>query len=121
MFCHFKVTETYQPRKYFGLLDLLTCKLFTYTVEDSKKTYLNLVKSEGNVPLMRRYINNKGSTNHHYNHGQPAGKCTDVNVCHRYAELESFTSLDFKPSNKKNCDKTFDTPVIFMKLDAGKY
>ena len=53
----------------FCVTNLLTCQLFTHTVEDLKKTYLNLVKSEGNVPLMRCYINNKENTNLPYNHG----------------------------------------------------
>ncbi|XP_065916523.1 EGF domain-specific O-linked N-acetylglucosamine transferase-like isoform X2 [Dysidea avara] len=63
--------------------------------------------------------------------GEIGGKCSFDEVLHKqqgehksplqswYAELESFTSLDFKPSNKKNCDRTFDIPVVFMKLDAG--
>ena len=54
----------------FCVTKLLTCQLFIHIVEDSKKTYLNLVKSEGNVLLMRRYISNKESTNLHYSHGK---------------------------------------------------
>lgn len=38
----------------------------------------------------------------------------------RYAELEHFTSLPFKPLTSKHCDIVIDKPVWFMKLDAGK-
>lgn len=36
-----------------------------------------------------------------------------------FAELEMFTSLSFKPNNKKHCDVILTRPVVFMKLDAG--
>ncbi|CAH1785030.1 unnamed protein product [Owenia fusiformis] len=36
-----------------------------------------------------------------------------------YAEMEQFDALDFNPSKKKNCDISYDKPVIFIKLDAG--
>jgi len=58
----------------FCVTKLLTCQLFIYTVEDSKKTYLNLVKLEGDVLLMRRYISNKESTNLRYSHGKVRDK-----------------------------------------------
>lgn len=38
----------------------------------------------------------------------------------RYAELEKYTSLDFK-INDKNCDEIVEKPTIFIKLDAGTY
>lgn len=39
----------------------------------------------------------------------------------RFAELEQYTELDFKPTSKKHCDITVKKPTIFMKLDAGTY
>ena len=37
----------------------------------------------------------------------------------RYAELEQYTSLDFKPTSKKHCDEIVSKPTVFIKLDAG--
>ncbi|CAH1265165.1 EOGT [Branchiostoma lanceolatum] len=37
-----------------------------------------------------------------------------------YAELENFTSLNFRPTaGNENCDVILDTPTYFMKLDLG--
>ncbi|XP_035677616.1 EGF domain-specific O-linked N-acetylglucosamine transferase-like isoform X1 [Branchiostoma floridae] len=37
-----------------------------------------------------------------------------------YAELENFTSLNFRPTTgNENCDVMLDTPTYFMKLDLG--
>lgn len=38
----------------------------------------------------------------------------------RYAELQSYTELDFHPFRSKSCDVVIDKPTVFMKLDAGK-
>lgn len=66
-----------------------------------------------------------------FEHGEIGGKCKFDEALHRqqgehksplqswFAELESFTSLDFEPTSSKHCDRAFDTPVVFMKLDAG--
>ena len=37
----------------------------------------------------------------------------------RYAELEHFSSLPFRPIQDSHCDVIIDRPVYFMKLDAG--
>ncbi|XP_053377294.1 EGF domain-specific O-linked N-acetylglucosamine transferase-like [Mercenaria mercenaria] len=36
-----------------------------------------------------------------------------------FAEVEHFSSLQFKPINNESCDTILDKPVMFMKLDAG--
>ena len=37
----------------------------------------------------------------------------------RYAELEQYTSLGYKPTSRKHCDEIVTKPTIFIKLDAG--
>lgn len=37
----------------------------------------------------------------------------------RYAELQTYTTLDFQPTEEKHCDIIVEKPTIFMKLDAG--
>uniref|UniRef100_A0A4W5NUF3 EGF domain specific O-linked N-acetylglucosamine transferase n=1 Tax=Hucho hucho TaxID=62062 RepID=A0A4W5NUF3_9TELE len=37
----------------------------------------------------------------------------------RYAELQTYTELDFKPTDEEHCDIIFEKPTVFMKLDAG--
>lgn len=39
---------------------------------------------------------------------------------HRYAELQTYTELNFQPIDEEHCDLIVDKPTIFMKLDAGK-
>ena len=47
-------------------------------------------------------------------------RCNDVLFAPaRFAELEQYTELDFKPTTKKHCDVTVKKPTILMKLDAG--
>ncbi|XP_062842194.1 EGF domain-specific O-linked N-acetylglucosamine transferase [Trichomycterus rosablanca] len=36
-----------------------------------------------------------------------------------FAELQTYTELDFHPVDDKHCDVIVDRPTIFMKLDAG--
>ncbi|XP_019715338.1 EGF domain-specific O-linked N-acetylglucosamine transferase isoform X3 [Hippocampus comes] len=36
-----------------------------------------------------------------------------------YAELQSYTELDFHPFRSKSCDIVIEKPTVFMKLDAG--
>ncbi|KAL2091396.1 hypothetical protein ACEWY4_013659 [Coilia grayii] len=36
-----------------------------------------------------------------------------------FAELESYTELDFHPENDGHCDVIVERPTVFMKLDAG--
>ena len=36
-----------------------------------------------------------------------------------YAELETYTSLSFRPRGSEHCDETITKPTIFIKLDAG--
>uniref|UniRef100_A0A673ZGY2 EGF domain-specific O-linked N-acetylglucosamine transferase n=1 Tax=Salmo trutta TaxID=8032 RepID=A0A673ZGY2_SALTR len=36
-----------------------------------------------------------------------------------YAELQTYTELDFKPTDEEHCDIIFEKPTVFMKLDAG--
>lgn len=42
-------------------------------------------------------------------------------ICYfcRYAELQSYTELDFHPIEDGQCDITVEKPTVFMKLDAG--
>lgn len=37
-----------------------------------------------------------------------------------YAELETYTSLSFRPRGRERCDETITKPTIFIKLDAGR-
>ena len=37
----------------------------------------------------------------------------------RFAELEEYTELGFKPTSRKHCDEIVTKPTIFIKLDAG--
>lgn len=37
----------------------------------------------------------------------------------RYAELQTYTALDFQPIEDKHCDIIVEKPTVFMKLDAG--
>lgn len=84
-------------------------------------------------------IANRGKASHEsgrfkeniFEAGEIGGKCEFDEVLHKqqgehksplqswFAELESFTALDFHPTNEKHCDRIFDVPVVFMKLDAG--
>ncbi len=36
-----------------------------------------------------------------------------------YAELEMYTSLEFRPTSEEHCDEIITRPTIFIKLDAG--
>ncbi|KAJ0023388.1 hypothetical protein NQD34_003287 [Periophthalmus magnuspinnatus] len=36
-----------------------------------------------------------------------------------YAELQTYTELNFQPTDEQHCDMIIDKPTIFMKLDAG--
>lgn len=38
----------------------------------------------------------------------------------RFAELQTFTELNFHPVEDGHCDLIIEKPTIFMKLDAGK-
>lgn len=38
----------------------------------------------------------------------------------RYAELQTYTELDFHPIQDGHCDIIIEKPTVFMKLDAGK-
>lgn len=38
----------------------------------------------------------------------------------RYAELQTYTELDFNPMEEDYCDLIIEKPTVFMKLDAGK-
>lgn len=38
----------------------------------------------------------------------------------RYAELQTYTELDFDPIVDGHCDIIIEKPTVFMKLDAGK-
>ena len=38
----------------------------------------------------------------------------------RYAELQTYTELDFQPIEDGHCDVIVEKPTVFMKLDAGK-
>ena len=38
----------------------------------------------------------------------------------RYAELEQFTQLDFRPTKKEHCDEIVTKPTVFIKLDSGR-
>lgn len=40
-------------------------------------------------------------------------------IFERYAELEHFSSLPFRPIQDSHCDVIIEKPVYFMKLDAG--
>ena len=44
--------------------------------------------------------------------------CIFINC--RFAELEKFTELDFKPTTKKHCDIIEKKPTVLIKLDAGE-
>lgn len=48
------------------------------------------------------------------------GYCIDI-FCFflRYAELQTYTALDFQPTEEKHCDIIVEKPTVFMKLDAG--
>lgn len=37
----------------------------------------------------------------------------------RYAELQTYTELDFHPIEDGHCDIIIEKPTVFMKLDAG--
>lgn len=39
----------------------------------------------------------------------------------RFAELQTYTELDFNPLEDGHCDIIIDRPTVFMKLDAGNY
>jgi len=41
-------------------------------------------------------------------------------VFHRFAELEQYTSLSFRPIKDNKCDVVVEKPTILMKLDAGR-
>lgn len=44
----------------------------------------------------------------------------DVMCCFfRYAELQTYTELDFNPIEDGYCDIIVEKPTVFMKLDAG--
>jgi protein O-GlcNAc transferase len=43
----------------------------------------------------------------------------NVHLLCRFAELEKYTELDFKPTSKKNCDIIEKKPTVLIKLDAG--
>ena len=45
----------------------------------------------------------------------------NVHLLCRFAELEKYTELDFKPTSKKNCDIIEKKPTVLIKLDAGDY
>lgn len=38
----------------------------------------------------------------------------------RFAELQTFTSLNFRPLDDGKCDIVIEKPTYFMKLDAGE-
>jgi len=42
-----------------------------------------------------------------------------VLISTRFAELEYFTELPFKPLEDDKCDVVIDRPTILIKLDAG--
>lgn len=42
------------------------------------------------------------------------------NSCSRFAELQSYTQLNFRPIEDAKCDIVVEKPVYFMKLDAGE-
>ena len=44
-----------------------------------------------------------------------------INFTNRFAELEHYTSLPFKPIQAGKCDVVIEKPTILMKLDAGNY
>lgn len=54
-------------------------------------------------------------------------KCINDKACsvclnlHRFAELQTFTALDFKPLEDQKCDVVIEKPTYFMKLDAGNW
>lgn len=37
----------------------------------------------------------------------------------RFAELQTYSELDFHPLDDGHCDVIIDRPTVFMKLDAG--
>lgn len=37
----------------------------------------------------------------------------------RFAELQTYTELDFHPIEDGHCDVIIERPTVFMKLDAG--
>lgn len=37
----------------------------------------------------------------------------------RFAELQTYTALDFHPIEDGHCDIIVEKPTVFMKLDAG--
>ena len=66
-----------------------------------------------------------------FREGEVGGHCQFKQELHRqqgehksplqswFAELEQFTELDFKPTNKNHCDEIITKPTVFIKLDAG--
>lgn len=40
-------------------------------------------------------------------------------ACLRFAELQTYTQLDFQPIDSAHCDIIVAKPTVFMKLDAG--
>lgn len=38
----------------------------------------------------------------------------------RFAELQTYSELDFLPVDDGHCDVIIDRPTVFMKLDAGR-
>lgn len=43
-------------------------------------------------------------------------------LCHnsRFAELQGYTQLNFRPIEDAKCDIVVEKPTYFMKLDAGE-
>lgn|SRR6218665_379567 len=48
-----------------------------------------------------------------------ANKIPDECLSFRFAELQEYQSLDFRPIEDKKCDLILNKPTIFIKLDAG--
>lgn len=47
---------------------------------------------------------------------------TEALTCHcRYAELQTYSELDFHPIKDGHCDIIIEKPTVFMKLDAGMF
>lgn len=52
-------------------------------------------------------------------------KYVNVKACsmwlnlYRFAELQTFTALNFRPLDDDKCDVVIEKPTYFMKLDAG--
>lgn len=50
--------------------------------------------------------------------GGPPWNYLPIHYC-RFAELQSYTQLNFRPLEDAKCDVVIEKPTYFMKLDAG--